>query len=64
LAGSPDSAKPADRAYAAENPGVTLIATAEDSPSVTVRPRLEAVGANLDRVSFVAIQSDDGLDDG
>jgi hypothetical protein len=49
---------------AAENPGVTLIATAEDSPSTTVRPRLEAVGADLDRVAFVTIQSDDGLEDG
>jgi hypothetical protein len=49
---------------AAANPGVTLIATAEDSPSTTVRPRLEAVGADLDRVQFVAIQTDDGLEDG
>jgi hypothetical protein len=49
---------------AAENPGVTLIATAEDSPSTTVRPRLEAVGADLDRVAFVSIQTDDGLEDG
>jgi hypothetical protein len=49
---------------AAENPGPTLIATAEDSPSTTVRPRLEAVNADLDRVSFVSIQSDDGYDDG
>jgi hypothetical protein len=49
---------------AAENPGVTLIATAEDSPSTTVRPRLEAVGADLERVHFVSIQTDDGLEDG
>jgi hypothetical protein len=49
---------------AAENDGVTLIATAEDSPSATVRPRLEAVNADLDRVAFVTIQTDDGLDDG
>jgi hypothetical protein len=49
---------------AAENPGVTLIATAEDSPAVTVRPRLEAVAADLDRVKFARIQSDDGLEDG
>jgi hypothetical protein len=49
---------------AAQNPGVTLIATAEDSPSTTVRPRLEAVGADLDRVHFVSIQCDDGIEDG
>jgi hypothetical protein len=49
---------------AAENPGVTLIATAEDSPAVTVRPRLEAVGADLDRVCFVRVQTDDGPEDG
>jgi putative DNA primase/helicase len=49
---------------AADNRGVTLIATAEDSPSTTVRPRLEAVGADLDRVAFVSIQSDDGVEDG
>jgi hypothetical protein len=49
---------------AAQNPGFTLIATAEDSPAVTVRPRLEAVGADLDRLAFVKIQSDDGLEDG
>jgi hypothetical protein len=49
---------------AAENPGPTLIATAEDSPSTTVRPRLEAVGADLERVSFVSIQTDDGTAEG
>jgi hypothetical protein len=49
---------------AAENPGVTLIATAEDSPSTTVEPRLAAVQADLGRVAFVSIQSDDGLEDG
>jgi len=35
--------------FAANNLGVTLIATAEDSPSTTVRPRLEAVQADLER---------------
>lgn len=49
---------------AAENAGFTLIATAEDSPSATVRPRLEAVGADLERVAFVSIQTDDGFEDG
>jgi len=49
---------------AAENPGITLIATAEDSPSTTVEPRLAAVQADRARVAFVSIQSDDGLDDG
>ena len=32
--------------------------------STTVRPRLEAVGADLNRVAFVSIQTDDGLEDG
>jgi AAA domain len=50
--------------WAARNPGVTLIATAEDSPSTTVRPRLEAVEADLDCVHFVSIQCDDGIEDG
>jgi AAA domain len=50
--------------WAANNPGVTLIATAEDSPSATVRPRLEAVNAKLELVQFVSIQCDDGIEDG
>jgi AAA domain len=49
---------------AAANPGVTLIATAEDSPSTTVRPRLEAVEADLERVRFVSIKTAEGIDDG
>jgi hypothetical protein len=43
--------------------GSTLIATAEDSPEFTVRPRLEAAQANLNLVHFVQI-SQDGVDDG
>jgi hypothetical protein len=50
--------------FAAANPGVTLIATAEDSPSTTVRPRLEAVQADLDRVRFVSIKTAEGIEDG
>jgi AAA domain len=50
--------------YAAANPAVTLIATAEDSPSTTVRPRLEAVQADLDRVRFVNIKTAEGIEDG
>lgn len=45
-------------------PAAALIATAEDSPSTTVVPRLEAVQADLDLVHFVGIQSDDGFMDG
>ena len=45
-------------------PAATVIATAEDSPSTTVRPRLEAVQANLDLVYFIHIQADDGEEDG
>jgi hypothetical protein len=43
--------------------GATLIATAEDSPEFTVRPRLEAARANLDLVHFIKI-SQDGIEDG
>jgi hypothetical protein len=43
--------------------GATLIATAEDSPEFTVRPRLEAAQANLDLVHFIKI-SQDGIEDG
>lgn len=49
---------------AANNPGVTLIATAEDSPSTTVRPRLEAVEADLERVKFLSIKTAEGIEDG
>lgn len=45
-------------------PGAVVIATAEDGLSTTVRPRLEAVQADLDLVHFIVIQSDDGLEDG
>jgi hypothetical protein len=45
-------------------PAASMIATAEDSPSTTVRPRLEAVQADLSLVHFLTIQSDDGLTDG
>ncbi len=50
--------------WAAENSGVTLIATAEDSPETTVRPRLEAVGADLDRVRFVLVRTEEDIEDG
>jgi hypothetical protein len=50
--------------FAARNAGVTLIATAEDSPSTTVRPRLEAVEADLERVRFVSIKTAEGIEDG
>lgn len=38
-------------------PATTLIATAEDSLATTVRPRLEAVRADLELVKFVKIDS-------
>lgn len=50
--------------WAAQNSGVTLIATAEDSPEATVRPRLEAVGADLELVRFVLVRTEDDLEDG
>jgi hypothetical protein len=41
-----------------------LLATAEDDPSTTVRPRLEAVHAELGRVHFLTIATPDGDVDG
>jgi hypothetical protein len=46
------------------DPGVTLIATAEDSPSTTVVPRLEALEANLELVQFLTIKTNAGDEDG
>ena len=51
-------------ALAAGHGGTTLMATAEDSLSATVRPRLEAVNANLDHVYFVKMRRTDGISDG
>lgn len=42
--------------------GVVLIATAEDDPQTTVRPRLEAVGADLDLVRFLHVETREGED--
>jgi len=36
-------------------PSNILIASAEDAPTFTLRPRLEAAGANLDRTSFLRL---------
>lgn len=66
LAGPPGLGKSQWTAQlAARNPGVTLIATAEDSLAAVVRPRLEAAGADLERVHFVVMRrdgSDEGID--
>jgi AAA domain len=43
--------------------GNALIATAEDSASATVRPRLEAAQADLERVSIVEMTAEDGYPD-
>jgi len=48
---------------AAANPGVTLMATAEDALSSVLRPRLEAAGADLNRVYFIKMRRD-GEEDG
>ena len=45
------------------NGGFVLVATAEDSLEATVRPRLDAAGANLDRIAFVEMYAD-GFPDG
>lgn len=44
-------------------PASGLMVTAEDSLSHTVRPRLEAAGADLERIAFVQMSSG-GLEDG
>ena len=41
-----------------------LFATAEDSLAATVRPRLEAVQADLQRVHFLRVRTADGEEDG
>jgi len=46
---------------AAKNPGVTIIATAEDAADAVVRPRLEAAGADLARVHSIVMRRE-GLD--
>ena len=48
-----------------DSPATSVIfATAEDSLAHTLVPRLIAAGADLDRVHFVSIRSDDGLETG
>ncbi len=46
------------------DPAAVVIATAEDSLETTVKPRLEAVQADLDLIAFARVQMDDGLEDG
>jgi hypothetical protein len=43
-------------------PSVVLIASAEDDPATTIRPRLEAAGADLDRVRLVHVDTAEGED--
>jgi AAA domain len=42
--------------------GFALVATAEDSPAAVVRPRLDALQANLERVAFVELWQDGSPD--
>jgi hypothetical protein len=42
---------------AAQTPGVTLFATAEDHAGATVRPRLETAKADLARARFINVRS-------
>lgn len=48
-----DLAARLSRGELGEEAGVTLLASAEDSQEATLRPRLEAAGADLDRVFFL-----------
>ena len=41
-----------------------LMLSAEDSPGATIRPRLEALGADLDRVHLVQLCDEDGVEEG
>lgn len=50
------------RGQLGDPPARSLILTAEDNLSHTVRPRLEAAGATLDNVGFL-IMDDDGMQD-
>lgn len=43
-------------------PGHVLIAAAEDDPATTLKPRLEAVGADLARIEIVEISITEGSD--
>jgi hypothetical protein len=45
-------------------PAVTLLATAEDDPHTTVKPRLEALEANVELIRFLTIKTDAGHEDG
>jgi hypothetical protein len=45
-------------------PAESLIATAEDLPSTTVVPRLEALDADLRRIHFLTIATESGEEDG
>jgi hypothetical protein len=46
------------------DPGVALVATAEDDVGDTVRPRLEALGADLGLVHAITMRMSDGDEDG
>lgn len=39
-----------------------LMASAEDSPGATIRPRLEVAGAELDRVHLVVLEDEEGVE--
>lgn len=43
--------------------GSVLMMSAEDHPAVTIRPRAEAAGANLDRLHIVSMTNEDGMED-
>jgi hypothetical protein len=43
-------------------PGATLMLTAEDDPSRTIKPRLEAAGADLSLIHFVRAMSSEGFE--
>jgi putative DNA primase/helicase len=45
-------------------PGVTLLATAEDDPHTTVKPRLEALEANVELIRFLTIKTGEDHEDG
>lgn len=49
-----DFASSVSNGYMGDRPGGTLILSAEDHPGDTIRPRLERIGANIDRIHVMA----------
>jgi hypothetical protein len=60
LAARVSKGQPMPDGSASDGPGLAIILSAEDDPASIIRPRLETLGAILERVFFVEIPSEDG----